>query len=177
MDMIDRYIYDKINRNFSIFFGIVIEFRSFDLQAKISLQRLHEIQTYQKKTKEILENQIMKVQEKILTRIKILEIKKHLQTIKYIEKANHTIQNLFEQTNYVKIREILMIMKNGIGDGYQPIKVLKSSMKKMYNLRDRFLKNMTELIKRDLQLLLEPIMEKFKDYLINYIPEVEIFTC
>ena len=38
---------------------------------------------------------------------------KMLETIKYIDKANQTIKDLFEKTDYKKISELVMVLNSG----------------------------------------------------------------
>jgi len=64
-------------------------------------------------------NYVWKLQIKILRRKKLESYLKYLETIKHIDKANVTISNLFEKTDFKKIRNILMVLNSGLNNRFK----------------------------------------------------------
>ena len=45
----------------------------------------------------------------------------------------------------------------------------------MVQLKKKFLETLVNLIKKEIEMNFSPVLDGFKDYCINYIPDVEIY--
>lgn len=100
---------------------------------------------------------------------------KYLETIKYLEKANSTIKILLKKVKFSKIRELLLIINEDFDNKYQKINLLKNKIEEIQKLRYTFINKLIDLIKKELENYFNKPLEEFNDYLINYIPDVEIY--
>ena len=70
---------------------------------------------------------------------------------------------------------MLVVLNAGHDEKFMKIKILENRYEEIKNLKLRFIRTIIDIVKGKLEEISKPVMEKFQNYIINYIPEVEIF--
>lgn len=68
-----------------------------------------------------------------------------------------------------------MVLGDGQSEKFKEIHILKNRFEEIGNLKLRFTRSLIDIVRNKLEELALPILQKFENYVINYIPEVEIF--
>ncbi len=126
-------------------------------------------------TQKVLGKNIREVQRKIKKRLRLKSLMKYLETIKYLDKANLTIKNLMEKTDFKKISELLLVINNCESNQFSHIKILKHRFQEIQKLKSSFFDTLIKISKKKIQIHFEEVFTEFENYTINYCPEVELF--
>ena len=69
-----------------------------------------------------------------------------------------------------------MVMNLDRNEKFMDIKILKNRYEEIRSLKFRFFRTLIDISKSKLEEIYEPILHSFQNYVINYIPEVEVFN-
>ena len=140
----------------------------FDLLARNILTDIDMIRNQFKGAKLHIHSDILATQNKIRKRVLLKEVLKLFETIKFIDKANLAIRSLFEKTDFKKVSELLIMLKNGFDNKLKFIIVFKHRIEEIDKLKTAFIENLVKMALGQIENHVLLILNEFKSYLQTF---------
>lgn len=168
LNEINKYVYFRINKNFTEFYKMVQKLNKFDMTARAIVNDIELIRNQFSGAKMLIQSDIIMTQLKIRRRIMLKEVLKIFETIKYIDKANSTIKNLFEKTDFRKISELLVVLKSGFDNKLRMIKIFENKFEEINRLKESFIENLIKMALNQIESCVYCHLADFKEYVRSY---------
>ena len=168
LKQINVYVYYRINKNFTEFYKIVQKMNRFDTKAQSILANIELIRNQFSNSKLMIKTDIYSTQSKIRRKIMLKEVLKIFETLKYIDKANNTIKNLFEKTDFKKISELLVVLKNGFDEKLRKIKVFENKFEEINKLKQSVIESLVKMALNQIENHASVFLKEFKEYIANF---------
>lgn len=165
LHLINRYVYLRINNNFNTFYQVVSNFNTFDDSAASVLGYQAQLTEKLAKLKTVLLSDIQVIQIKIRKKIVLENLRKQLETVKHVLKADEATRRLLERKDYKKVSDILVVLKTGFDASLLKTDVFANLNSKIESRKAAFFQSLVSHAVSSLSAIFENSLAVFKRYL------------